>query len=399
VVRSSGPPAAPLVATSADTPAGRRRGIALGLLLWLLPLLVVCVLVALDPAKRSVTPVFHLASERWWARSDLYADPRGYHYLPQFAILFSPFHALPAPTGDVAWRLLSVALVLGGIAAFARRAGPQDTGRFFLRACLLALAPCLGAVRNGQTNLAFAGLCLLVAAALAEGRWRMASAGLVALVAVKPLGLVLVLLAPCFYRQLRKPLVLGLAALAAMPFVFAPPAYAAGQYFSAWSHLAGWSGTTESRFADVTALLRTAGLSLPTGAALALRAAAAVATLALWLRAAARTREPWRALTLVLLATTYLMLFNPMTEKNSYAIVAPAFAVAATALFERSETRRAGWFLAFVLLSVGVLPEVLWRVSHEFGLWWDPLTVAAVAAGLAWAIVRRGDPFAAGASA
>jgi hypothetical protein len=83
-----------------------------------------------------------------------------------------------------------------------------------------------------------------------------------------------------------------------------------------------------------------------------------------------------------------------MTEKNSYAIVAPAYAAAAAILLDRPASRRAGAFLAFVLVSVGVLPEILWRVSRDFGLWWDPLTAVAVAAALAVAILRRGDPFA-----
>ncbi len=379
--------------TAREQVGNANRGFALGVAVWLLPLLVVGAMVARDPARRSVTPVFHLAAERWWAGGNLYADPRGYHYLPQFALLFAPFHALPVPLGDILWRALSVALVLGGMTVFLRRAGTSEPGRLFFAAALLALAPCLGAVRNGQTNLAFGGLCLLLAASLAAQRWRSAAACLVALVAVKPLGLVLVLLAPWFYRKLILPLAIGLVLLAALPFAFAPAAYAAAQYRAAWEHLAGWSQTTESRFADLTALLRAAGLGLSRTAALALRGAAAAGTLALWLRAAPRTREPWRALTLVLLGTIYLMLFNPMTEKNSYAIVAPAFAVSAAVLLERPATRRAGWFLAFALLSVGILPEVFWRVTHDFGLWWDPLTILAVGSGLAAAILRRRDPF------
>ncbi|MGE5414068.1 MAG: glycosyltransferase 87 family protein [Syntrophomonadaceae bacterium] len=371
-----------------------RRALALGTALWVLPLLAVGVMVARDPAKRSVTPVFHLASQRWWAGSDLYQDPRGYHYLPQFAIVFAPFHALPAPAGDLLWRGLSVAAVLAGILAVARLARPADAARTYAVAAALALAPCLGAVRNGQTNLAFGGLCLLLAAALSRERWRVAAACLVALVAVKPLGLVLVLLAPWTYPRLRLPLALGLALLAALPYLAANPSYATSQYRSAAAHLAGWSTTTESRFADLTALLREAGLRLSSGAALALRAAAAVATFLLWLRAASRSREPFRALTLVLLATVYLMLFNPMTEKNSYAIVAPALGVAAALLLPAASTRAAGLFLGAVLLSVGVFPELFWRVSRDFGLWWDPLTIAAVAAILASAIVRRGAVFA-----
>lgn len=376
-----------------ETPGSTRRYGLRGAALWILALAVVAVMVARDPEKRSVTPVFHLAATRFWAHENLYADPRGYHYLPQFALLFAPFHALPVPLGDILWRALSVALVLGGMTTFLRRVRVDEPGRLFFAAALLALAPCLGAVRNGQTNLAFGGLCLVLAASLAAERWRSAAACLVILVAIKPLGLVLVLLAPWFYRRLLLPLSIGLVLLAALPFAFAPGAYAAAQYRAAWEHLAGWSQTTESRFADLTALLRVAGLGLSRTAALLLRGAAAVGTLALWLRAAPRTREPWRALTLVLLGTIYLILFNPMTEKNSYAIVAPAFAVGAAILLERPATRRAGWFLAFVLLSVGILPEVFWRLTHDFGLWWDPLTILAVGAGLATAILRRGDPF------
>lgn len=376
-------------------PDRRRRDVAVGLALWLLPLAVVGVMVARDPERRSVTPVFHLASERWWARSDLYADPRGYHYLPQFALLFAPFHALPKPLGDLLWRGASVGLVLWGLAAFLRKTEAGEPGRRFLVACALALAPCLGAVRNGQTNLAFAGLCMLLAASFAAERPGAAALCLIALVALKPLGLVLVLLAPWVYRKVLAPLAGGLAAFAALPYAAAPAAYASAQYRNAWAHLSGWSVTTESRFADLTALLRSTGWALSAGASLALRAAAGVATLLLWWRAAKCSREPWRALTLVLLGTIYLMLFNPMTEKNSYAIVAPAFAVAAAVFLEQPETRRAGNALAFVLVSVGVLPELLWRVTRSFGLWWDPLTVLAVAIVLAAAILRRGDAFAA----
>jgi len=385
--------------TAPAASARTRRPFVVGTSLWVLALLVVSVMVARDPARRSVTPVFHLASERWFARQDLYADPRGYHYLPQFALLFAPIHALPPPAGDVLWRALSVLAVLAGFAALARLARPEDPGRAYLVAAALALAPCLGAVRNGQTNLAFGGMCLLLAAALAAGRSNAAALWIVLLVALKPLGLVFALLAPWPYPRLRRPLLVALAALAALPFLAAPPAYAMAQYRSAAAHLAGWSGTTENRFADFTALLRAAGVSLSPGGALVLRAAAGLATLLLWLRAASRSSEPWRALTLVLLATAYLMLFNPMTEKNSYAIAAPVLAFTAAVLLAEGPGRRAGVFLAAVLVSVGVLPELLWRVTRDFGLWWDPLSLAAVAIFLAAAIVRRGTVFPAGEAA
>jgi alpha-1,2-mannosyltransferase len=371
--------------TSAATAPGRRFRF-FGFVLWVLPLVAVGVMVALAPVKRSVTPVFHLAAERWWAGGELYADVRGYHYLPQFALLFAPFHALPLPVGDILWRTISVALVLWGIAALVRLVLPADTGRAFFYACLLALAPCLGAVRNGQTNLAFGGLCLLLACFLAQSRWKAAATCLVALVAVKPLGLVLLLLAPWVYRPLIRPVAIGLAALALLPFLFASPQYAAAQYRAAVEHFAGWSGTTEHRFADLTALLRTAGMPLAGTASLLLRALAALATFGLWLGAASRIREPWRALTLVLLSTIYLMLFNPMTEKNSYAIVAPAFAVSAVACLADKKARRFGWLLVVAVVSIGTFPELFWRLDKGLGLWWDPLIVTVVGAVLALSI-------------
>jgi len=228
-----------------------------GVALWLLALTVVGVLVCLDPVRRSVTPVFHLASERWWIRHPLYSDPRGFHYLPQFALLFAPFHALPLPIGDLLWRALSVAAVLAGCRSLARRAISEDADRgerVFGLALLLSIWPCLGAIRNGQTNLAFGGLLVLCAALLAAERWTPAAAVLVLLLAVKPLGLVVVLLAPWGYPRLRARLAAGLAVLAAIPFLFAPPGYVLAQYRGAVVHIASRSAKRDSLVADHDAM-------------------------------------------------------------------------------------------------------------------------------------------------
>jgi hypothetical protein len=192
----------------------------------------------------------------------------------------------------------------------------REIDRIIGLALLLSLWPCLGAIRNGQTNLAFGGLLLLAAALLSAEKWTAAAAVLVLLVAVKPLGLVVILLAPWGYPRLIARLTAGLAVLAALPFLFAPPSWVLAQYHDAVAHLASWSGTSEPRFADLAALLRHVGVALTPGAATVLRAVAAVAVLLLWIAAARRRVEPSRALTLALLAATYLLLFNPMTERT-----------------------------------------------------------------------------------
>jgi alpha-1,2-mannosyltransferase len=374
-----------------DSHGSRRdRWKIFGLLLWLVTLLVVAVLVARDPAARSVTPTFHLAVRRWWAGQPLYSDPRGFHYLPQFVLLFAPFQALPAPLGDILWRALSVGAVLGGLSAFLRRAMPPDPGRFFFFACLLALGPCLGAVRNGQTNLVFGGLLVVLAVLLADQGWRRAALCLVALCAIKPFGVVFVLLAPFVYRRLVRPLALGLVVFVLAPFLFAPAAYVLAQYRGAVEHIAALTGTTENRFADLAGLLRAAGVAAPAAALTGIRAAAALATLGVWMVIGPRAREPWRALGLAVLGGIYLMLFNPMTEKNTYAVIAPALAVTAVWLLSAKPPGAPGRVLGFALVSIAAFPEIFWRVDSDFGLWWDPLMMIASCAAIGWELRRRG---------
>jgi alpha-1,2-mannosyltransferase len=370
-----------------------RRYDLFGLLVWLLPLLVVAVLVARDPAARSVTPTFHLAVRRWWVQEPLYSDPRGFHYLPQFVLLFAPFHALPSPLGDVLWRCLSVGVVLGGLRSFLRLVVPPHPDRAFFYAAVLCLGPCLGAVRNGQTNLAFGGLLLVLAVLLAERRWRAAAACLVILCAVKPFGIVFVLLAPFVYARVARPLAIGLASFVLAPFFVAPPHYVASQCVAAVAHIAGWTGTTENRFADLAGLLRAAGATLPVSALTAMRALAALAALGAWVAIGRRLDEPGRALGLGLIGGVYLMLFNPMTEKNTYAVVAPALSVAAVLLLSRKPTVVPGGIVAFSLVSIGVFPELFRRLDPNLGLWWDPLILCVAAAALARALRSRIRPF------
>jgi hypothetical protein len=43
----------------------------------------------------------------------------------------------------------------------------------------------------------------------------------------------------------------------------------------------------------------------------------------------------------------------------------------------------------FVLVSIGVFPEVFSRIDRDLGLWWDPLMMVLVYALLASRILRR----------
>ena len=367
--------------------------------LWLIPLLVISVMVAHNPEKRTVTPLYHEASANWWAGRDLYVGPSGMNYLPHFAVLFAPFQKLPVPGGDILWRVSAAAVLAFGLWRLARLQFGENAPRAFLWASLLALPLTLPALRNGQANAMFAGLTLCAAAAVAQARWWRATGWMLLALAVKPLGIVLVLLAPVVYAPLRWRAALGLIALAAFPFFFARPDYVLAQHRGIVTNLQSCAAVTEHRFADINGVVRTFGGELPARASKLIRVLAGGITLALWWLGARRLTEPRRALWLLALATAYLMLFNPMNETNSYVIIAPAFGLWAVAALELESSRRAGWFIVFAAVSMGCLPNLVRPVfGNNFALLWHPVMTAAFV-GLLLALVWRQKLPAAPASA
>jgi hypothetical protein len=139
------------------------------------------------------------------------------------------------------------------------------------------------------------------------------------------------------------------------------------------------SGVTEHRFADLNGMFRTFGLALPSALSLAVRVVAGAATALVWW-CARRMEEPQRALWFHLLATTYLMVFNPMTETNSYVVVVPALALWA----ERALPRPAGWVLAGIVVAMSVLSPT----RSPFKLFWYP-AMTMVFFGLVYALLCR----------
>jgi hypothetical protein len=131
---------------------------------------------------------------------------------------------------------------------------------------------------------------------------------------------------------------------------------------------------TARRFADINGILRTFGTELPSRPAIVVRVLAGAGTLALWWLGARWLHEPARAMWLHALTASYLMLFNPMNEENSYVILAPALAFWAMCLLAKVTTRPLGWAVVFMALSMGLLPNVLRPLfGNYFALFWHPV--------------------------
>ncbi len=344
----------------------------LAVTVWLIALLVVCIMVFLAPSERSVTPVYHTAVENWLAGDSLFTDGH-LHYFPQFVFIFMPFHFMKVPYGDILWRILSVFLLVGGLwrmVTLVRQ--PMGENLFFLYTTLVALGPSLGAIRNGQANVIFAAITIHAAVCLVRSQWWPASLLLLGAIVVKPIGLVMLFLSVLVYRAIIWWVALGIVIYIAIPFLFAGESYVFSQYRQSLEHLFAVSVTTEHRFADINGLLRTLGIGLAGSTSQIIRLGAGVLTALLWLIGSQQIRGLVRACFLLGMTTTYLMLFNPMTEGNSYVIVAPSIALYAASFFSIQKLRPLGWGLAFMSFSIYPLPEIVHRLDEHFGLWWCP---------------------------
>ena len=193
-------------------------------------------------------------------------------------------------------------------------------------------------------------------------------------VIVKPLGLVILLLAPFVYAPLRWRVLEAALILILSPFLITDIDYVVSQYFASFANLQSCSVVIEHRFADFHGIIRTLGGELPARWAIVIRAVAAIVTLGLWVVVGRRFDEPLRAIWLLAFTTIYLMLFNPMTESNSYVILAPALSIWGLTLLATARYRTLGWCLVGSALSIGLLKEPLRPIwGDNFALIWNPI--------------------------
>ncbi len=377
--RKSAPTAAALA------PPSQRTWLWVGLSTWIVPLLVISVMVGLRPLNRTVTPLYHEAAANWWSRQPLYQGPSGMNYLPPFALLFTPFHLLPLVVADILWRWTAAAGLAGGLWLMLRRTTDTSAVRAFALISLAVAPLTMAALRNGQANAHFAAALLLAAAGLAHGRWWLATVFLALSLAIKPLGLAALGLAIMVFPPVGWRLALGTLVLLLLPFACAPTGYVHTQDADAWRNLSQCAVVTEHRFADLNGLLRTFGAPLAGTASLLVRGLAGLAFAAGCWFAGRRLSSSSQALLWLAAAAAYLMLFNPMTEANSYVILAPALGLWAWHFAETGRPRLA-WTLAAMLLSMGLLPNLLrpW-LGNAFALAWHPAMTLVFLGVVFWA--------------
>ena len=325
-------------------------------LLWVILFLIATAL-ALDGHGRDVSHHYRAASQHWLHREPLYDNSGGgFLYFPQSAILYTPFAVLPENLSEILWRSLILFVFAAGVFRLARLAG-RDTGiEFFPLTTMFCVPLAFSSERNGQATLIMAGLMMLATVDLVDKRWWRAAAYLSLALAIKPLCLVLILLAAALYPAMMWRLAISICFWTAMPFLIAEPTYVLHQYFGCANmlQLAADRGR-DPNWSQVFGMLQVFGISIPSSWQTILRAIAAAGTLAMAWYAQRRWPSSWAGTYCYALATCYLMLFNPAHGKQF--LLCPSTRNWNSLLQRRSGTAK--------ILDVGVLHRHFARHSRH----------------------------------
>jgi hypothetical protein len=371
---------------------GDARAAKAGWILWGIFALVVCIIVAVQPDRRTVTPEYRKASEKWWASEPgIYTGKSGFLYLPQAAIFYTPIRVLPERVGEPLWRLLMLSSLAGALWWGAKSLGAQNRGMLFLFASLLVLPASLASARNGQVNMPLAALYLFAALCISGRHWWTAAVCLAVSLGLKPVSLAPMLLAAAVFPRLILPLGVCTVVLMALPFAHPDSTYVIGQYRDFLWCLSEAGRPIKHSWCDLAGMLRTFGWQPGEEFLWGVRVVAALGALGLAFRAAARPDALRASLTVFLVGAIYLMLFNPRTETNSYVIIAVFTALAGA--YELVQHRSAGRAAAFIGLSIVWGTENYgWPIFPLTNLWLKALCTLGLLAWLFPSILKIHEP-------
>ena len=346
----------------------------LGWVAWASFTIVMAVLAFTRP--KHVIGAYYEGVQNWWSSHEIYSNTgTGFLYLPQAAILFSPFALLPAKLGEATWRIVSLALFALALRRLSRLASTSRAGFLFGIGTLLVQLPLAGSASTGQFNVLLAAAITFAVCDLADARWWRAALWLGVVFICKPPAIVLVVLAGAMYGPLWSPsrprpaqnpvsqvsnferfigpiswrLAIVLAVIACVAFAHPNPSYVASEYRT-FFHMLGIAGSpVRGEFQDLVALFESFHLHISDLGYTVIRLLFAVTTLAFCLLAHTRMGERAGAIYLLALGTAYLMVANPRTEGLTYCIVAMPLVVFTAAEFV---TGRWGWAVLLVVICI-----------------------------------------------
>jgi alpha-1,2-mannosyltransferase len=202
--------------------------------------------------------------------------------------------------------------------------------------------------------------------------------------ALKPLIIVLILLAAVLYPRTSWRMVLAMLALWVLPLLAQRPDYVLEQYRQSVQMLHDATAFGPStQFPHLFWVLHTAGVEIPAAGQNSLRLLAAALTLAFCWVAQRKCSAAQAGVLLYTMAVIYLLLFNPRTEHNGYCLLAVSLAIyIAQAVAARS------WLVAAALIGIAIAMLASYPLGQFVPtVWLKPLVCIlflAIALGQFW---------------
>ncbi len=376
-------------------PFTHKRDVYGAWILWILFFIGLCIYQVSTDHRRTVTAAFHNGASKWIEGGDMYGEGlHGFLYLPHAAIAYTPFHVLPHTPSELLWRAFCIGLFAIGVRQLASAAGKAAKVELFPIMTFFTIPLSLSAMRNGQMTLPMAGAMMISIGALVQARYWWAVFWLCLAVALKPLAVVLLLLAWALRPGLWWRMPIGILILLAVPWLFQSHAYVVEAY-QGFVEKSMTSGNPEGSmsYSDLFGMFRAWGMEGPTSVSLLIRFVFAVLTLGLAFYIIRRHGPIYGITMLFVLAMTYLMLFNPRTENNTYAAFAPALAAIGTWAFLIGKQSTLGWCLVIMLLLMSVNYELTKHITPGREIWLPPLLTILFSIYLIWAMLIGPAPW------
>jgi Glycosyltransferase family 87 len=316
-------------------------------ILWL-AVLVVLILRPLMLSHRGTSfDTYQLAGSHWLEGEKVYTQWMGFVYSPVVAAFFAPFAWMPAVLGNILWRMLNAALLLGGLAAILKAnlfSGIKESNFGIVYLLLVPLA--VGNIDISQANPLVEGLLLLAIAAVYTERWNIAALSVAIAICFKiypiAVGLLICLIAP---RRFSWRMLAALLLLLMIPFLFQHWSYVSNQYRD-------WIATRtsddrrqwpiEKLPLDLWFLIHWVGHLPITAKVYSLIQLGSAGLLALF--CAFQTWKDWAKdrvlIGLFCLVSIWMTLCGPATESYTYLILAPAIVLALVQAFGAAQPTR-----------------------------------------------------------
>jgi alpha-1,2-mannosyltransferase len=340
----------------------------------------------LNPTRTGVVPNYRFAATNWRISESMYpGGTHGFLYLPQFAVLFTPFNLIqPSVIGEILWRaigfglfafaLLRLAQIVSPTTGDSRSSSFQRAIAFFLLV-LLAVPASLASINNGQTNLPLSACFVLTFLAIRDRKWAAAAALLTLCLVLKPLALAPWLLAFAVFPSMRVPLLCGVPALFVIGMIHPNPSYAWSQWVEFGSKLSHSYTPENLRVSDIFGMLEKAGIPNNLSVNSISRGLGSLVVLAfVWIRFRQKglAAGSWA---LAVVTVLILTIFNPRAETNSYVLISPLLAYAAVSYFlQTSGTKLPGWILS--VFCLGLMCDGMGKTIYlATDVWLKPLLV------------------------